>query len=93
MSGSQDSGIATASSTAAPKVRLSPSMPTMVLPEKKMTLHNTSVRINKAAIVILLIQPKSVTPTAIHTIISAPMTRHQTQRPIAKMPPTASAPS
>ena len=59
-------------------------MPTMALPEKKMTLHNTSVKINKAAIVILLIQPKSVTPTAIHTIISAPMTRHQTQRPIAK---------
>ena len=65
----------------------------MALPEKKMTLHKTSVKINKAAIVILLIQPKSVMPTAIHSTISAPMTKHHTQRPIAKMPPTASAPS
>ena len=85
--------MATASSTAAPKVRLSPSTAGIALPEKKMTLHSTSVRINSAAIVTLLIQPRSVMPTAIHKMISAPMTKHHTPRPMAKMPPTASAPS
>jgi len=65
----------------------------MALPEKKITLHSTRVSTNRAAMVILLIQPRSVMPTTIHSRINAPMTRHQTQRPTSKMPPMARAPS
>ena len=85
--------MATASSTAAPKVRPSPEGAAMALPEKKITLHSTKVSTNRAAMVILLIQPRSVMPTTIHSRINAPMTRHQTQRPTSKMPPMARAPS
>ena len=49
--------------------------------------------LNRAAMVILLIQPRSVMPTTIRSRISPPMTRHQTQRPTSKMPPMARAPS
>ena len=70
----------------------SPRSPTTgALPPKKITLHKTSVSTNSAAMAILLIQPRSVTPTTIHTTISAPITRHHTHRPTSKMPPTASA--
>ena len=92
MRGSQLRGMATASSTAAPKDMASPAAVT-ALPEKKMTLHNTKVSKNRAAMVSLLIQPRSVTPTAIHRTMRAPMTRHHTQWPTAKMPPMARAPS
>ena len=85
--------MATASSTAAPKVRPSPLGAAMALPEKKITLHSTRVSTNRAAMVILLIQPRSVTPTTIHRMMSPPMTRHHTQRPTSKMPPMARAPS
>ena len=57
--------MATASSTAAPKVRLSSGdSGACALPEKKMTLHSTSVRMNSAAMAIVLIQPRSVMPTS-----------------------------
>ena len=92
MRGSQLRGMATASSTAAPKVMASPEA-LMALPEKKITLHSTSVRRKRAAMVSLLIQPRSVMPTTIHTMMRTPMTRHQTQCPTEKMPPMASAPS
>ena len=85
--------MATASSTAAPKVRPSPPGAAMTLPEKKITLHSTSVSTNSAAMVTLLIQPRSVMPTTIHSTISAPITRHHTQWPTLKIPPMASAPS
>ncbi len=60
---------------------------------QKITLHSTSVRRKRAAMVSLLIQPRSVMPTTIHTMMRTPMTRHQTQCPTEKMPPMASAPS
>ena len=78
MRGSQLRGMATASSTAAPKVMASPEA-AIALPEKKITLHSTKVKRNRAAIVSLLIQPRSVIPTAIHRMMRTLMTRHQTQ--------------
>ena len=92
MRGSQLKGMATASSTAAPKVMASPEA-SMAFPEKKITLHSTRVSTNSAAMVSLLIQPRSVMPTAIHRMMRAPMTRHQTQWLTVRMPPMARAPS
>ena len=50
MRGSQDRGMATASSTAAPKVMASPAGVRMP-PEKKITLHSTNVRQKSRAMV------------------------------------------
>ena len=63
------------------------------LPSKKMTLQSTSVRMNSAAMAILFTQPRFVMPMSIHTRMSTPMTRHQTQAPVSKMPLVARAPS
>ena len=93
MSGSQDSGMATASSTAAPKDSESSGAVITPLPPKKMTLHSTSVSRKSSAITIWLMRPRSVMPTAIQTRISAPITRHQTQAPTPAMPLAARAPS
>ena len=93
MSGSQDSGIATASSTAAPKDMASSAGAPAPLPPKKMTLHSTSVSKNSSAMTIWLMRPRSVMPTAIQTRISAPMTTHHTHGPTFRIPLVASAPS
>ena len=84
--------MATASSTAAPKLS-EPSPAAPDAPEKKITLHSTSVKTSSAAMATLLMPPRLVTPTRIHTAMSPPITRHQSQWPPAKMPPTARAPS
>ena len=94
MRGSQESGIATASSTAAPKLIASPKAEASPgVPSKKMTLQSTSVRMKSAAMAILFTRPRFVMPMSIHRRMSAPMTRHQTQAPVSKMPFVARAPS
>ena len=93
MSGSQDSGMATASSTAAPKLRESSCAVMIPLPPKKMTLHMTRVSTNSSTITTWLMRPKSVRPIRIQTKINAPITRHHSQAPTPAMPFAASAPS
>ena len=94
MRGSQESGIATASSTAAPKLIASPKAEASPgLPSMKMTLQRTRVRMKSAAMEMRFTQPRFVMPMSIQTRMSAPMTRHQTQAPVSKMPFVARAPS
>ena len=86
--------MATASSTAAPKLMASPAEPPAAVgPEETMTPHSTTVSTSRADMEILLIHPRLVTPTKIQRRISPPITRHQSQCPAEKMPPTARAPS
>ena len=92
MSGSHDSGMATASSTAAPKLRL-PSGSVTGVPPRNTTTHSTIERMNSAAMAILLTQPRFLMPTAIHTTMSPPMTRHHTHLPMPSTVFVASAPS
>ena len=85
--------MATASSTAAPKLMVSPRSPPTGAPEKKITLHSTSVSTKSAAMATLLMTPRFVMPTRIHTTMRPPMTRHHIQCPPSKIPPMARAPS
>ena len=93
MTGSQERGIATDNSTAAPKLIVSPLTVPAPAPPKKITRHSTIVRRNRAAMAIVLILPRFVTPTAIHRMISAPITIHHTQAPAPKVLFAARAPS
>ena len=72
---------------------VSPKSPPTGAPEKKITLHSTSVKRKRAVMEILLMSPRLVMPTRIHTRMSPPITRHQIQCPALKMPSMASAPS
>ena len=92
MTGSQLSGMLTASSTAAPKDMVSVAV-APGLPPRKMTTQSTTVSTKSRAMVILLSRPRFVMPMAIHMIISTPMTMLQTQMPTSKMPLVATAPS
>ena len=92
MSGSQLSGIATASSTAAPKLRLSPLTAAVPRPRKITTL-STMVSRNSAAMATVFSLPRFCSPMSSQTTMSAPISRHQTQRPAANTPSAASAPS
>ena len=77
--GSKERGIATASSTAAPKVRESSAVSVMGFPLKKMILLKISVRMKRAAMAMVLTLPRLVMPIRIQTMIRTPMTRHHTQ--------------
>ena len=85
--------MATASSTAAPKLMASPKSAAGGAPEPKITQHSTSVSRNSAAMESLLSHPRFVTPTRIQSRISPPITRHQTQCPAGNTLPAAKAPS
>ena len=85
--------MATASSTAAPKENVSSVMDVTTVPSKKIILKRINVRIKSAAIATVFTLPRFVIPIRIHTMISAPITRHHTQCPTVKMPPAANAPS
>ena len=60
---------------------------------KKMTLHKRIVSTKSAAMATVLIFPRFVTPTAIHRMISAPITMHHTHAPVLNVPFAARAPS
>ena len=94
MSGNHDNGIATASSTAAPKVRLPSSTigPATAVP-KKITLNRISDKMKSAVIAIVLSLPKFVRPITIQRIINAPITKAHIQSPVCNKPSAASAPS
>ena len=68
--------MATESSTAAPKVILSPDITTSESPPK-ITLHKRRVSTNKEAIATVLTFPRFLMPTRIQRMISPPITRHQ----------------
>ncbi len=85
--------MATAISTAAPKVS-PPSEIGAALPfPKKITLHRTSVRMNSAVMVTVLILPRLVMPILIQRIISRPITSAHSQMPVFQMALADSAPS
>ena len=92
MTGSQLSGMATAFSTAMPKVMTSPLVAPGLLPRNTTTL-STTVRMKSSAMVILFSSPRLVTPMAIQMTIITPMTMLQTAMPTSKMLLVASAPS
>ena len=83
MSGNHESGIATESSTAAPNdIESSPAAP-IPLPFPKIKKHITIVRMNSAAIAIVLSLPRFEMPTRIQSTINAPITIQAIHLPVS----------
>ena len=89
MTGSQESGMATASSTAPPKVMVPLGAAAVSAP--KMVPERTAVKRKRAVMTRTLTRPRVVIPMIIHRAMRAPMMRSQSAIPKGTMISAAAA--